>query len=112
MAAKACAQDDVRYATDAEKCPQCGSTEAYEAGSPEHLAALEVAARVGETPVELDEADRVPGGTTEEIRAWVGDDRERAARALAVERAGAKPRTTLVDHLAKLAEDQADEGDS
>lgn len=50
MAAKACAQDDVRYAMDAERCPECGSTEAFEAGSPEHLAALEAPARKAARP--------------------------------------------------------------
>lgn len=95
MATKACAQDDVRYAMDAKRCPECGSTKAYEAGSPEHLAALEV-------------ADQVPDGAAEKVLDWVGEDTERAARALEVEQRKDKPRTTLLDQLAKLP-DQADE---
>lgn len=96
MAAKACAQDDVRYAVDAKRCPECGSTDAYEAGSPEHLAALEA-------------VNQVPDGTAEKILDWVGDDPDRLARALAAERAAAKPRTTLVDQLEKLAGQGTDE---
>jgi hypothetical protein len=36
--------------------------------------------------------------------AWVGEDRERAAEALAAEEARDKPRSTLVRDLTKLAE--------
>lgn len=40
MATVACAKDDVRFAVGEAACPQCGSTDAFEAGSPEHEAAL------------------------------------------------------------------------
>jgi len=48
-------------------------------------------------------------GTAQEVLAWVGDDPARAEEALAAEQAKDKPRSTLVKHLAKLAD--SDEGD-
>jgi hypothetical protein len=47
--------------------------------------------------------DAVPQGSMEVVLAWVGDDQERAARALEAERSASKPRTTLVDQLTALA---------
>lgn len=47
--------------------------------------------------------DAVPVGTVAAVLGWVGDDRERAARALEVEAAAEKPRTTLVGALEALA---------
>jgi hypothetical protein len=49
----------------------------------------------------------VPDGTADEVLAWVGDDPARAARALVAEKIAEKPRTTLLDKLAKLTEQQA-----
>jgi hypothetical protein len=95
MATKACVRDDVRYAMDAPRCPECGETKAYETGSPEHLAALEAAEKV----------DRVPDGPADKVLAWVGDTRDRALQALVAERTADKPRTTLVDQLVKLTGD-------
>jgi len=51
--------------------------------------------------------EAVPTGTAAEVVAWVGNDRDRAQRALAAEKAAEKPRTTLIDQLAKLAEPPA-----
>lgn len=42
--------------------------------------------------------------TTAEVLAWVGENQERAAEALAAEEAADKPRSTLVKQLKKLAE--------
>jgi len=48
----------------------------------------------------------VPDGTIAEVLAWVGGDRDRAARALEVERAkGGKARSTLVGDLEQLVDD-------
>lgn len=47
--------------------------------------------------------DAVPVGTVAAVLGWVGDDRERAARALEVETAAEKPRSTLVGALKALA---------
>lgn len=62
--------------------------------------------------------DAVPDGTTEEVIAWVGDDKDRAKRALDKENAGDNPRVTLVEPLEKVLEPDeapddkgADEGD-
>lgn len=43
--------------------------------------------------------DAVPSGTIPEIKDWVGDDSDRAQRALDAENANAKPRATLVGYL-------------
>ena len=45
----------------------------------------------------------MPEGTVAAVLGWVGDDRERAARALEAENATEKPRTTLVGALEALA---------
>jgi hypothetical protein len=42
--------------------------------------------------------DEAPDGTIEEVKAWVGDDHDRAQRALEAERAG-QSRTTLITYL-------------
>ncbi len=47
-------------------------------------------------------------GTAVEVLAWVDEDPERAAEALAAEQAKEKPRSTLVKQLEKLAEADAD----
>lgn len=47
--------------------------------------------------------DKVPDGTADEVKAWVGDDAEKAKLALAAEQKIPSPRKTLVDHLAKVA---------
>lgn len=47
------------------------------------------------------------GGTIAEVKAWVGDDADRAAAALDAEKGEAQPRSTLVDALeAKLADSE------
>jgi hypothetical protein len=48
-------------------------------------------------------------GTAADVLAWVGEDRERAAEALAAEQAKDKPRSTLVKQLEKLVD--ADPGE-
>lgn len=60
----------------------------------------------GDAPV----ADREPtdgeldiDASAADVLAWVGDDSERAAEALAAEQAKDKPRSTLVKQLEKLA---------
>jgi hypothetical protein len=45
----------------------------------------------------------VPEGTEKDVLGWVGDDRDRAALALAAENAKESPRKGLVDKLGKLA---------
>lgn len=54
-------------------------------------------------------SDEVPTGTVAAVLGWVGDDRERAARALEVESAAEKPRTTLVGALEALATEPDEE---
>lgn len=58
--------------------------------------APEVLATVEE--VETDKAQEVPVGSVAEVLEWVGDDKERAQRALETEEAGHK-RKTLVKQL-------------
>ena len=52
-----------------------------------------------EPPAELD-----IDAKADDVLAWVGDDPERAAEALAAEQAKDKPRSTLVKQLEKLAD--------
>jgi hypothetical protein len=51
-----------------------------------------------------DDAEPVPDGTTAEILRWVGDDPERAQRALDKEQADDRPRTGLTGELNKILE--------
>lgn len=67
----------------------------------EQAKALLGGADPGETPSAASD-DEVPDGTVEEVLAWVGDDKDRAARALDAELDG-KDRTTLVEALEGLA---------
>lgn len=53
-----------------------------------------------ESPADPDE---VPAGSVAVVLAWVGEDRDRAMRALEAENAADKPRTTLVTALEALA---------
>lgn len=48
---------------------------------------------------EPDDPNAVPEGTVKEIIAWVGDDTDRAARALETERASNEPRKGLMRQL-------------
>jgi hypothetical protein len=53
-----------------------------------------------------DEVEDVPDGTIAEVEAWIGEDPDRAARALAAELAkGDSARGTLVAKLEKLTGD-------
>ncbi len=49
--------------------------------------------------------EQVPAGPVAAVLEWVGEDRDRAAAALAAEQAAASPRKTLVEQLGKLAGD-------
>ncbi len=77
-----------------------GQTEPYN-GDPARLEDPRLAADAGEGEPS---APRPPEGTADEVLAWVGEDAERAAAALEAEQARAKPRSTLVAQLEKLAE--------
>lgn len=48
------------------------------------------------------ESEPVPEGTTAEIMDWVGDDADRAQRALDAENENDKPRKTLVSQLENM----------
>lgn len=60
-------------------------------------------------PIEVEEAppappadpDAVPQGTVAEILAWVGEDKDKAAKALAAEQAAERPRAGIVGPLEK-----------
>jgi hypothetical protein len=55
------------------------------------------------TPPPADPPAEVPDGSVEDVMAWVGQDAERAAKALAVEESREHPRSTLAAKLRKLA---------
>ena len=78
------------------------------------------AARVQEEPkpttepiVDPNNPDAVPAGTIPEVTKWVGDDKERAQRALDEENKNEKPRVGLVEELEKVlnTEDDVEESD-
>lgn len=52
----------------------------------------------------VDNVGEVPDGTINEVKEWVGDDKERAQKALDLE-LGDKGRKTLIDHLEEVLED-------
>jgi hypothetical protein len=54
-------------------------------------------------PKDLADGSEVPAGGAKEILGWVGDDPDRARRALDAEQARDKPRSTLVSTLTKVA---------
>jgi hypothetical protein len=49
------------------------------------------------------DTDEVPPGTAAVVLGWVGDNADRARRALVAEQDSAKPRKTLIEDLKKLA---------
>lgn len=56
------------------------------------------------------ESNEVPVGTSAEIQEWVGDDKDRAQRALDAENEYSEPRKGLSKHLeSMLAEEDDDE---
>jgi hypothetical protein len=52
-----------------------------------------------------------PDGTSAEVKAWVGDDKERAQAALDKEQANERPRSGLSEDLQKILDEPADEDD-
>lgn len=66
-------------------------------------AAAEGAGQELETPGG-EQPDEVPDVSKDELLAWVGEDTDRAARALAAENARDKPRSTVVAELEKVAQ--------
>jgi hypothetical protein len=53
-------------------------------------------------PVGDADGDGVPDGAVAEVLDWVGDDSDRAVRAIEAEEVREKPRTTLISALEKL----------
>lgn len=126
-----CRRCTTRFAVGLPYCPQCTSTDiekedgvpkitvhggpsdAAAAGEPPAPAAAAEASEVEQATSEDAAAPdsvaepvaevAVPDGTVEAVLAWVGDDPERAQRALDYERAKPTPRTTLVAELEKQA---------
>lgn len=52
--------------------------------------------------VDFDEVDPVPTGSADVVVAWVGDSRDRARRALAVEHQRPRARRKVTDRAAQL----------
>lgn len=57
-----------------------------------------------EAPKQQD-SNQVPEGTTAEVLDWVGDDVNKAKKALAAEKKNDDPRVTLTEPLEKIIED-------
>lgn len=88
---------------DPDRAARLLAAERDGAGRDEVIAHLEQIAN----PQAVNEAyrpDAVPTGTVDEVLAWVGDDRDRAARALEVELSG-KNRASLVAALSTKESD-------
>lgn len=62
-------------------------------------------------PAPQQESNEVPVGTSAEIQDWVGDDKERAQRALDKENENANPRKGLVKHLESMLDDEGEDGE-
>jgi hypothetical protein len=62
-------------------------------------------------PIVAKDADPndVPSGTVPEILTWVGEDKERAQRALEVENADEKPRKGLIKALSELIDAESED---
>ncbi len=54
---------------------------------------------------EEEKANELPKGTSKEILEWVGEDKERAERAMREEVASDKPRNNLIDPLEEIIGD-------
>jgi hypothetical protein len=81
-----------------QKADEEAQTQQTPAETPAEAASPEELAPEGD---EVQADDEVPEGTTAEILAWVGDDQDRAQRALDKENADDKPRTGLTGELEK-----------
>ena len=79
---------------EAEPAPAEGSL-AEPTQSPEPVA--------GPASPEPGPVEEVPAGTLEQVITWVGDEKGRAAAALAAEQAALKPRNSLIRQLVELA---------
>lgn len=58
----------------------------------------------GVDPAAGTDPDAVPDGKAEDVLAWVGEDKDRAARALTAEKAKDKPRAGVVSALEKATQ--------
>lgn len=65
------------------------------------------AAKSEPEPEQVDEG--VPSGTSKEVLAWVGDDKEKAKKALEAEESYDKPRSGLVKSLREVASEEDDD---
>lgn len=65
------------------------------------------------TPIVAPDAKEgdVPSGTVPEVLSWVGDDKERAQKALDAENENDKPRKSLVSELEGIISDDGDAND-
>ncbi|GAA4626630.1 hypothetical protein GCM10023196_035640 [Actinoallomurus vinaceus] len=84
---------------DGSDAPAEALAEAREAAAPNEQPTA------GESTEDRDgKGGEVPDGNADAVLDWVGEDRDRAARALEVEVEREHPRSTLVSKLRKLAE--------
>jgi hypothetical protein len=84
---------------DQVKAEREAREEAQEAGEPEPGAPRAAGDHAGsEADPKASEGDCPPQGSVDDVKVWVGDDRERAAQALDAERAG-QGRVTLIAWL-------------
>ena len=58
-----------------------------------------------EAPKQEQSPNKVPDGTVDEVTSWVGDDAGKARKALSAEKKSDDPRSTLIEALEKVIED-------
>lgn len=74
--------------------------------SPQDPYSVDASGAVTEAATQEPAPQLVPKGTSSELLAWVGGDKERAQRALDAENATSKPRKGLVEELEELVKDE------
>jgi hypothetical protein len=99
----------IAYAKGSE--PKKGKSQTSESAETQQMPAETPAEAVSQAELEPNAGaeENVPEGTTAEILAWVGDDKDRAQRALDTENADEKPRKGLTGDLEALLEEDEEE---
>ncbi|MFL6141582.1 MAG: hypothetical protein ACJ72N_06905 [Labedaea sp.] len=92
---------------EAQRCPECrGTGRRRDADGAGEQPVPVVAPTITASPAGSDADDvaggEVPDGNAEQVQTWVGDDPDRARRALDAERQREQPRSGLTGHLEKV----------
>lgn len=94
------ALNDHRSIKNMERAPAPESAPTEQVSKPEP----QESAPSVEVPAPVAVEDDVPNGTANDVISWVGDDKDKASRALEAERAKDKPRSVLITTLERIAD--------